>query len=156
MILIRRAVPEDCAQLWQVHTQAIRQSTRTHYTPEEVQAWAGFLSVEGYRPNIAANLFLVAQESQSLLGFAELDRSTGSIEAVYVAPTFLRRGIGTQLLQALETHARKGGLTRLDVLSSLNAVPFYTGAGYKTIGKATHAIPGSPIVLRCVHMEKLL
>lgn len=127
-----------------------------HYTPDEIEAWAGFLTVEGYEPGITHNLFLVAEEAKTPVGFAELDRSNGVVEAVYVAPTHGGRGIGTRLLLALEVHAKEQHLPRLKLLSSLGAMSFYKRAGFQLTGEAVHPIPGIPVVFRCVPMEKSL
>jgi N-acetylglutamate synthase-like GNAT family acetyltransferase len=156
-IHIRDAVAEDGEALWQVHTESVQQGAQSHYALEEREAWAGFLTPSGYASSIARNPFLVAQdESGQVVGFAEIDVAAAEIEAVYVAPTHYRYGIGTQLLQTLENIALQHGLTQLFVLASLNAAPFYERAGYETIGEAVHPIRGSAIILRCLQMKKLL
>lgn len=148
-IKIRPAAAEDRHVLWQVHTQAIRQSAKSHYDAMQVEAWAGRLTLEGYRlPN--PDVYLVAETKDGrVVGFGEINIDVGEIEAVFVDPEFGRRGIGSQILQALEDSARRQGLTALVVDASLNAVEFYERSGYKqaeptmcVYGKDAVAVPG--------------
>ncbi len=84
-----------------------------------------------------------------MVGFGDLNLKAGEVEAVFVDPQFGRRGIGSQVLQALEELARKQGLTVLIVDASLNAVEFYVRAGYRqaeptvqVYGKEVIEVPG--------------
>ncbi len=147
-IKIRPAAVEDRQALWQVHTQAIRQSAKSHYDAAQIEAWAGRLSPDYYRPD--PDVFLVAEvEDGGVVGFGEINIDAGEVEAVFVDPKFGRRGIGSHLLQALEELARRQGLTALVVGASLNAVEFYVRAGYRQVrptvqvyGKNAVEVPG--------------
>ena len=77
------------------------------------------------------------------------------MEAVYVHPRAVRRGVGARLLRTLEEIARAAGLSTLHLKSTLNAVTFYQRAGFRIEAQATHRI--SPDVeLACVGMRKEL
>jgi len=145
---LRSATLDDSHAIWQVHTQAIRVSAAGHYDAAQIEAWAGRLSPDYYRPN--PDVFLVAEaEDGSVVGFGEINIGAGEIEAVFVDPKFGRRGIGSHLLQALEDLARRQGLTTLILDASLNAVEFYERAGYRqaeptvcVYGKDAVVVPG--------------
>ncbi len=146
-IEIRPATAEDRNALWQVHTQAIRQSAKSHYDAAQIEAWAGRLTPEGYRP---PDTYVIAEaEDGSVVGFGELNLQATEIKAVFVDPKFGRRGIGSHLLKALEDLAKRQGLTTLVLDASLNAVKFYERAGYRqaeptvcVYGRDAVAVPG--------------
>lgn len=147
-IKIRPATTEDRQALWQVHTQAIRQTAKSHYDAAQIEAWAGRLTPEGYAPN--PDIFFVAEaEVGNVVGFGELNLEAGEVEAVFVAPHCGRRGVGRRLLQTLEDLAAQRGLTHLALDASLNAVTFYERMGYRqkqptvqVLGKNAVSVPG--------------
>ena len=147
-ITLRPVTVDDAYALWQVQTQAIRVSAAGHYDAAQIEAWAGRLTPGGYRPNL--DVFLVAEaEDGGVAGFGEINIGASEINAVFVDPKFGRRGVGSQLLEALEYLARRHGLTALVLDASLNAVEFYERAGYRqaeptvcVYGKEAVAVPG--------------
>ncbi len=79
-------------------------------------------------------------EGEQLLGFIALEGST--LEAIFLDPRFLRRGIGTRLIE----HARqlKGRLT-VDVNEeNPNAKQFYLANGFVVIGRSERDAAGLP------------
>jgi putative acetyltransferase len=155
MVVIRRAGLADKEAIWRVHTAAIRETCKSHYTQEEIEAWAGARKPESYGLSINTGDFFVAEENRVVAGFGHLNREKGEIEAVYVRPNFERRGIGSKILRTLEDAARAHGLTSLHLSSSLNAVGFYERAGYEPQHEAKHPLQGG-IEIPCVHMVKEL
>jgi putative acetyltransferase len=129
-VTLRSATVEDRQALWQVHTQAIRQTARSHYDATEIEAWAGRLRAEYYQ--LHPGLFLVAEDEEGgVIGFGELNVEAREIEAVFVSPEYGRCGVGRQILCALENLARQHELCELQLDASLNAVGFYEQAGYR-------------------------
>jgi putative acetyltransferase len=129
MVRIRKARSEDGEGIWRAHTQAICELCKSHYTPEEIAAWAGSLHPESYQGVIISSEFFVAEDQDRIVGFAQLHRTSGEVEAVYVHPSAARHGVGKQLLRKLEERAKANGVPVLHLDASLNAVPFYTDAG---------------------------
>ena len=68
-ITIRPATTEDRQELWQVHTQAIRQTAQSHYDAAQIGAWAGRLIPQYYSPNPR---FVDAEAEAHVNGFGEL------------------------------------------------------------------------------------
>lgn len=151
---IRRATPEDCEAIWRVHTRAIREIAGSHYTAEEIEAWAGPREPDHYAGPIRDKEFFVAEEGGAVIGFGTLARE-GEVEAVYVSPDTVRRGVGSALLQKLEARARDLGLTLLRLDASLNAAPFYEGAGFEPRQHTKHRLR-SGVEIACVRMTKSL
>jgi putative acetyltransferase len=155
MFAIRRASLSDAAAIHRVHMASIRALARSHYSAEQVEAWCGRRSPESYLDPIERKVVLVAEKDHLLCGFAQLDPLSAAIDAIYVAPDAVRRGIGTKLLAEIERSAAELGIKGLSLDSSLNAVAFYASAGYSPIGEADHKLElGGHIP--CVTMYKAL
>ena len=56
------------------------------------------------------------------------------IRAFYVDPGHARHGIGSQLLLKCEDAARHARFPRIELTSTLQAVPFYLRHGYRVVG----------------------
>ena len=121
MVMIRRAQREDGEGIWLAHPKAIREICKSHYTPEEIEAWAGRLRPDSYHEVVNSREFFVAEDQGRIVGFGQLCLSTREVEAIYVHPAAVRQGIGAQLLCILEEKAKESGLTALHLDASLNA-----------------------------------
>jgi N-acetylglutamate synthase-like GNAT family acetyltransferase len=55
------------------------------------------------------------------------------IRAFFVHPTFARRGIGSQILEACERAAMDAGFTELEMGATLSGVPLYEKHGYRSV-----------------------
>ena len=153
MVTIRKARQEDDEEIWRTHTQAIRELCKTHYTPEEIAVWAGRLHPNSYQGVITSREFFVAEDQDRIVGFGQPCLMSGEVEAIYVHPDAARQGIGAQLLRKLEERAQENGVTALHLDASLNAVPFYTAAGYVPQREAKHELqPG--VEITCLVMTK--
>ena len=153
-VLIRRATPEDADAITPVHVASIRTLCAKDYTPEQIDAWAGWKSPEQYRAAMAAGeLFFVAEADGRVGGFSVL--LDDEVKAVYVHPDSVGRGVGRALLAAVESEARSRGVTHLRLTSTLTAVRFYETCGYAKGDPREHPVTGG-VMLPCVHFTKQL
>ena len=155
--LIRAARPDDAAALHALQMDAIAAIGELHYTAAQRLAWFGDRTPLHYLAPIVTKLMRVAQADASspLLGFAQLDLATASVEAIYVRPAAQRSGIGRLLLQALERSASGAGAQELWLDASLNAVPFYMRHGFEALSAHEHPV-GLQMTIPCVRMRKRL
>jgi putative acetyltransferase len=151
--LIRPGTPEDAEAIWRVRLASIRDLCSADYTPEQIKAWAGRKRPEDYERAIAAGeRFWVAVDGEEIVGFSRVSADT--LYGLYVAPSRLRRGIGTALLRAAEASARQAGVAELRLGSTLNAEAFYRRQGYAGAGRTSRAMNG--VDVPCVRMSKRL
>lgn len=154
-IVYRKATPDDQPAIWAVRTASIRALCRKHYDPTQTEAWANAPPPNDFSEVIRTRSFLVAECDGSIVAFGFLNRQTSELDAVFVAPDFARRGIGTAIVELLEGLARKAGLKSLTLSASLNAVEFYKAVGYRALAETTWCHP-SGLKLSCVAMVKEL
>jgi putative acetyltransferase len=154
MFRVRPAETADLIGIHAAHMAAIR-SCRTHYAPDEIEAWAGRRTPESYQGDLARRELFVAESDAGIVGFAVLSCEAREVRAVYVHPDAGRGGVGRALLRVLEDTARLCGVREAWLDASLNAEAFYRRAGWRKLRDTRHAFPGGRDIA-CVHMTKTL
>jgi GNAT superfamily N-acetyltransferase len=154
-IKLRRALTSDDIAVWGVRAQAIRISCRGHYDAKLLENWASTPMPPLFGATIAREVFIVAESTAGIVGFAGLMAESGEIDAVFVSPDFAGQGLGARMLGQLEGLAIGLGIRAVTLKASLNSVGFYLGAGYTARESGWH-VTDSGLRLACVHMEKSL
>ena len=157
-VTIRPAEVADTEAILSLHQASIRQLAGGAYSPTQIDSWAR--KPDGTRPYEVSirddsRHVVVGERDGDLAGWGRLDENDGEVSAMYVHPDFAREGVGSAILDHLEGVAREGGIERLHLWASLNAVPFYESAGYAALGETLHETSGG-VVIECVEMEKEL
>ena len=154
-LAIRGGRFEDVSGILGLIEEAIEHGCRDHY--DATQRRVVFL---GY----ASSLFVdalgpfalwTAEVGGRLAGAAQLDLSCGGLRALFVGAAFQGQGVGRALLATVETRARAAGCTRLGGAMSLNAVPFYTRAGFRP-GVGSDRLLTAGVRVPIARMEKPL
>jgi putative acetyltransferase len=158
-VSIRLARPEDALQMHHVHVNSVRQLCAGDYTPEQIEAWVGHLDPETLRQymiNGASDevLFVAEDNNSTIIGFSSFDKN-GDINAVYVHPDYIRKGVGKQLLNAVETEALVHKFKKLQISASITAIHFYKSQSYKFIKYSSHILH-SGVTIPCALMGKTL
>ncbi len=150
---IRRVTQEDLPEVASMHRASILELCAAHYSAVELSLWTDALRPDKYTALLAGREFLVTEEDGQILGFGVLDLGQSLINATYVSPKAVRRGVGRRLVEAMEQLAKQGGVSRLQLNSTLNAVPFYERLGYVQRGASSNRLP-TGTELPCVVMTK--
>ncbi len=152
-VRIRPAVPDDAAAICQIHKASVCTLCAPAYSPEEIEAWVGRVSPDDYRRLLSESdeTLFVAEREQEVVGFSGLHGN--EVSAVFVDPE-RGRGAGAPLLEIVEETARKRGVRRLHLASTLTAFPFYLAHGYEEQGRASMIRSG--LALLVVEMTKIL
>lgn len=80
-------------------------------------------------------------------------QDAAKIRAIFVAPQWARRGIGSMLLEAAEDAARAAGFRRLEMGATLTGVPVYLRRGYSKVETMTVPLENG-LTMPVVLMEK--
>lgn len=155
MPIYRAASQADLAALWELRTRAVRAGCSAHYPPAVIEAWCASPAPASMPLLLASGGAVLAEEARCVVGYAVLDLTRGEIDAAFVDPAHQGCGIALELLRQLEALAQERGLRRLFLSASLNAVPFYTRAGFVRLRDEVYA-HRSGIGLASVFMEKML
>jgi putative acetyltransferase len=145
MVTVREAGPADRSRIRECHVAAIRTLGPQAYDDRQVAAWADKEDpVEAYPVEDGGHYLVVAELSDAIesngaevVGYGHLVPTEREVRAVYVHPDATGLGVGTALLDALESRARDLRIDALELCASLNAVGFYEQAGYERAGRET-------------------
>ncbi|WP_053156411.1 GNAT family N-acetyltransferase [Pseudomonas protegens] len=153
-MLIRKAHGADAQRVFDIRNQAINQQCAGHYPEADLQVWtAGELS--DYFIEVVENTGHVAVIDNQVTASGMLDLETGQVDAVFVDPAYMGRGIGRKMMEYLEERALEAELPHLILDSTLNAADFYRRCGFVGERIAQYQSPRG-LTLACVPMIKHL
>lgn len=145
-VTVRAASPDDAAAVRQVAERSWHEAHDHIVGPETVEAFVEeFYAVEMLRERVHDDdaVFLVAESGDgAVVGFAEAvpERDDGGdweLNRIYADPDAWGRGVGSRLLDRLESEIRSRGGTglRLVVMAENDVgVEFYESAGFERVG----------------------
>lgn len=102
-----------------------------------------------------ADQFYVAVTPEQIVGTGMIDLATGKIDAVFVEPEYMGRGVGRAMMAHLEGLAISGRLRDMHLDATLNAAPFYRAMGFEGDGRLVYE-SSLGVSLTCVPMIKRL
>lgn len=174
-LTLRHAVPADVPTLRVLIDTSVRGLQAADYTPAQIEG--ALQSVYGVDSQLIADgtCYVVETGDASVVacgGWSKRktlfggDRWTAredallnpqqdaaKIRAFFVHPNWVRRGIGSMILEACEKAAAAAGFTRLEMGATLTGVPFYSAKGYVVL-ESIEALLKNGESLAVVRMEK--
>jgi GNAT superfamily N-acetyltransferase len=149
---IRKATAEDATAAWAVRNAAIRHGCKGFYPDDLLEQWtAGEMT--GQFIEFVDRHFYVATADGIVVGTGFINLSDGQLDAIFVRPDMMGRGIGKRIVAYCEDLGRRAGLTRLKLDSTLNAAPFYRRCGFVGDVIGVYRSPRG-ISLDCIPMSK--
>ena len=140
-----------------MHRAAVHGTASRDYAADTLAQWApmpiSVAAISRFKANPEKELRFVAEIDDVIVGSAAIVPKKEELRACYVSPEVAGRGVGRALIAELERTARRIGLARLQLDSSLTAHPFYASLGYQAISQGTHIL-GSGARMACIHMRK--
>ncbi len=151
-LTIRKATAEDAAAAWAIRNAAIRHACNGFYVDDLIQQWtAGEMT--GEFVEFVVHQFYVATVNGVVAGTGFVDLCSGRVDAVFVRPDMMGKGIGKRIVASCEDLGRSAGLTQLTLDSTLNAAPFYRRCGFVGDAVGVYRSPRG-ISLDCIPMTK--
>ena len=74
-------------------------------------------------------------------------KDAARVRAMYTAPAFARRGVGTLILAVCEAAAAAEGFTRVELAATMSGKPLYEACGYEAIEAFEDPRGGEPVPL---------
>ena len=151
---IRKATRADADAAWEIRRAAVMSECVNVYPLDPLEQWTGGTASRAFADAVE-DRFLVATVDEHVAGTGMIDLATGKIDAIFVHPAYMKRGIGAAMMRHLETLARSHGLPELKLDSTLNAAPFYRSLGFIGDEIAPYRSPRG-LTMDCVPMAKRL
>lgn len=148
---IRPLNSEDSQKVLEIQANALRALSPSYSSNQIESLVRGQASVRFLEDETG----IVATYQDRIVGFAALLDKTSKIAGVYVHPDFVRQGLGTRLLKAVEKIAIDKGIETLGVTASLDSVKFYKASGYRVIRRSGFYSEGR-IWVTCKNLRKQL
>ena len=156
-INIRPATVEDVDAIANIFVACVRTLGSADYTNEQIETIINLRNAELYLAEIETKniIIFVAEAEAEIVGFGSIAEGR-AIGDLFVLPDYTRQGIGTLLLEALEQIALQKGVSKLWVMASLTAQPFYLSRGYEYIKDSALIDAETQIRVPCVDLTKVL
>jgi ribosomal protein S18 acetylase RimI-like enzyme len=154
VMIIRRASRDDANACWEIRRAAVMSQCAVAYPLDQLEEWTGGKASVAFA-NAVEDHFHVAMVEGRVAGTGMVNLATGKIDAIFVHPDFMRRGIGAAMVAHLEALARARGLRQVMLDSTLNAAPFYRRLGFEGETVAQYRSPRG-LCMDCVPMTKRL
>jgi N-acetylglutamate synthase-like GNAT family acetyltransferase len=107
-------------------------------------------AIEVPREQLELGSVIVAEAGETILGFAAVVRredGDAELDALFVEPSFWKRGIGRQLVMHCLVLAESLGAESLHVVGNPHAEGFYAACGFDIVGTAATRF-GSGLLMR--------
>lgn len=157
VVEIRSYSTHDALATLNVFMQAVRVTAALHYSPEQVAAWSGegveTPTVGQWHQKRSERATLVATIDDEVAGFTDVDIE-GYIHMLFVAPSYGRRGVATELLAEAQRRAKAVGADSLTTNASLVLRPLLERIGFTVQAELQPVIRG--VELTSFQMVKTL
>ena len=153
-VKIRPYEEADVPQISRLYFNTIRRVNARDYSPQQIRAWAPMIHSSAYwMERFRKRRAYVAEYQDEIVGFVEY-APPGHIDCFYVHHAHQDQGIGTALMEYVESEARHAGTNRLYAEVSLTAHPFFERRGFSVIEEKETEYGG--VSFRLYLMEKYL
>ncbi len=138
-ILIRKAEDRDAAAASDVVRSSILELCCEDHKNDSatLDRWLRNKNASGFLDWLrdSEKFTLVAEFASDICGVGLINR-TGQLDLCYVKPGMQGRGVGGQMMAALESKAVKWGVTEIRLIATSKARVFYEDRGYVCVGSA--------------------
>jgi GNAT superfamily N-acetyltransferase len=144
-IRFRQARTSDAARILSIKQAAIGSIDSDAYASEQIDAWRpDDDALDDFERAIESDRFviLLAEEDEVAVAYGVLNTKENRIDAVFVHPEHMGKGLASSLVRQFETRAQMADLPELKIVSSKNAKPFYQSLDYWDFGSITRSING--------------
>jgi GNAT superfamily N-acetyltransferase len=154
LIKIRKARREDAQVAFDIRKNSILEKCTGSYSDEQLSIWTGGTASERFM-GVVESHFYVATVDNTVAATGMVDTDTGMIDAIFVDPKHMGKGLAKLIIAHLEMLAKSAGLNALKLDSTLNAASFYRMHGFVGNEVSIYESPKG-ISLACVPMKKII
>jgi len=132
---LREYTIDDTEEIIKLFYGTVHEVNIRDYSKEQVDAWApANIDIEVWIRRLEDKFTYVAKESTKIIGFGQLE-ANGHIDCFYCHKDFQRQGIGTQILEQIESKAKALKIKKLFTEASITAKPFFESKNFIVVKK---------------------
>ena len=145
-VLVRQFHPADAPSLAELFHRSLREAGLLHYIREQVRAWSPSPpDPADYVIRASERTVLVAtDENEHTIGYGDIG-ADGFIDHLYCHPDHVGRGVGSELLAAIETSAVANGVSELRANASEGLRRLLSRRGFQLQERQDLLLRGVPI-----------
>ncbi len=145
-IQIRKSNSEDLTQLQSLFQDTIRTTCSPDYSKEQIEAWTNSIeNKDRWLRLVNYQYTLVAIYEDEVVGFGALDDGD-YLDFMYVHYKHQKKGIATQLFDALKLESLRQGFYKLQSDVSITARPFFEAKGFEVLKENIKRVNGVELV----------
>jgi GNAT superfamily N-acetyltransferase len=152
MLTIRKADRGDALDAWDIRKASVLAECAGYYPEASLSAWVAGSPTDKWA-NLVESHFYVAVDEGAVVGTGMLTIANGQVDAIFIRPSHMGRGIARRMLQSLEALARDHGIVTMRLDATLNAAPFYRYCGWSGDSISTYRTSRG-LELACVPMTR--
>ncbi|WP_144005127.1 GNAT family N-acetyltransferase, partial [Paraburkholderia tropica] len=152
MLTIRKANSGDVLDAWDIRKASVLAACANYYSEASLSAWVDGSPTDKWA-NVVERDFYVAVADGFVVGTGMLTVASAQVDAIFLRPSHMGRGIGRKMLESLEALARDHGLASMRLDATLNAAPFYRHCGWSGDSISTYRTSRG-LELPCIPMTK--
>ena len=152
---IRAALPQEADDLSRL---ALRSKAHWRYSKEFLEACKAELTVDAARFGNSRYDYFVCCDGTTIQGFYALEALSDNeyeLEALFVEPEHIGKGVGRSLIQHAIRTATQRGAERVIIQGDPNATDFYAAAGARRTGeRESGSIPGRALPIFEIEIDR--
>lgn len=148
-ITLRRAIPEDLAELQQLYIDTVTTVNAKDYSEDQIKAWikpwydnSPTRDGRTFAQKITEQYFIVAIINNDIAGFGSIE-DNGYLDFMYVHKNYQRHGAAKAILEELERYAKEKNIKEINAIVSHTAKGFFEKYGWKKIREETVEVRGA-------------
>jgi len=142
-LTIRKYRIQDLSPVVRLFTDSVHELTAAASAETQRYAWASRTrNLDTWQQRLDAMETLVAEEGSALAGFISYEPN-GTIDLVFTAPNFARKGIASALYNEAEQQLKERGVQELHTESSVVARPFFESHGFEVVEEQRVTVRGA-------------
>jgi N-acetylglutamate synthase-like GNAT family acetyltransferase len=114
-----------------VHKSCVLKTNSKTYSSEIIKEWLSTLSLENIKEQLKNSSWVVIEENDEVLAFAQYSLKDKEIYQIQVKPEKQNQGFGKKLFEYLEKDFKKNNTKSITLFSTLDAVSFYEKLGFE-------------------------
>ena len=150
---IRRAEERDAKEIFELRKNTFLKINSKDYTAEQIGILTKSNTVKKLIEKIKEREMFCLEDKGKILGVIDLEGN--KIGGFFVRYDIIRKGYGKMLMRFIEDHARKKGIKKVILFSTVYAENFYKKQGYSLV-KRTDDLIIDNVKFKKIKMEKEL
>lgn len=135
-MIIRRFLPDDAEEVSKMIAKTLREVNIKDYTRQYIENFIQKIQAENIIERASWTHFYVVLDENKIIGSGAIGsywdyEDESCLFTIFVQPEYHGKGIGKKIIETLEQDEYFLRAKRIEIASSITAVPFYLKMGYR-------------------------